>query len=436
MVVLNETNASDAGESLAVTAGVKAVVFAGGQGSRLAPLVTEDVPKSLLPVANRPALFYSLIALLRAHIDNITVVTSAASFAPVSEYLKGAFLDDALVKPLNPPDIAIHESAPGDDTADVLRELPPSSMDYLVLSGDIVGDVGVHDLIRHHQLTNAVCTTSLHVNEDADTYVLTTEDESRLLGLFYGTDLDSGTLGVPGRLLKRFPRLRLRKDVADIHAYVLSAWTVEKLLEARPAISSVRYDLVPYLARRYLKLAREKGEEVFVGMRIVDGFIERVNSVSALLATNIAVAKGVLNAPPAKTEKSKGKVKPAAPKLAKKGDKTNVGVECAVGACVEAGDRTSVKKSVLGDGVILGKQVKLNGCVVGKDAEIADGCNLNGTFVSEGSTIEPGCKLKDCTIAPGVTVPEDTEASGRAFAGISNEEDEDDIDLGDDITFE
>lgn len=43
----------------------QAIIFAGGQGNRMATLVSEHFPKALLPVANLPLFWYPLNLLSR-----------------------------------------------------------------------------------------------------------------------------------------------------------------------------------------------------------------------------------------------------------------------------------------------------------------------------------------------------------------------------------
>jgi glucose-1-phosphate thymidylyltransferase len=53
---------------------VKALVLAGGTGSRLRP-ITHTSAKQLVPVANKPVLFYGIEALVAAGVTEIGIVT-------------------------------------------------------------------------------------------------------------------------------------------------------------------------------------------------------------------------------------------------------------------------------------------------------------------------------------------------------------------------
>jgi len=53
---------------------MKGVILAGGTGSRLYPL-TKITNKHLLPVYNKPMIFYPLFSLKEAGIDNVLIVS-------------------------------------------------------------------------------------------------------------------------------------------------------------------------------------------------------------------------------------------------------------------------------------------------------------------------------------------------------------------------
>src|SRR5438105_7752674 len=70
---------------IAIEVSMKAVILAGGTGSRLHPL-TRITNKHLLPVYDKPMIFYPIEALVSAGIDEIMVVTGgnhAGEFLPL-----------------------------------------------------------------------------------------------------------------------------------------------------------------------------------------------------------------------------------------------------------------------------------------------------------------------------------------------------------------
>lgn len=53
----------------------KAVILAGGKGTRLYP-ITKEIPKPLLPVKRKPIINYLVDLFLKAGINNISVLVS------------------------------------------------------------------------------------------------------------------------------------------------------------------------------------------------------------------------------------------------------------------------------------------------------------------------------------------------------------------------
>lgn len=455
------------------------------------PLVGPSFPKALLTVSNRPMLFYSLFALYQAGITNVTVIVESQFEDIFSSYMRDDFPTDPAVVTLSRPplSVTIHSRSPDAGTADALRQVPVVSHDAIVLSSDSIFDTSLEEALAFHRQTRSVCTVALAPcsvpstatpaggkGKQGKSGVKSSKSSSsapkfqpdhfavmansRLLTFLHPADLNTSTTTIAPHLTRRYKTMTLRSNLRDPHVYIFHTRALFQVLDHCPAISSVKYDAVPYMARRQHTLSRVADrngwslpcdEFIVSAMELATTqYAIRANTVSNFLTANFDVARGRIaawlsgvakkdempTAPSGKKDKKSDKKSNPSLVFMETGERVSVSGDSAVGSQCTAGDRTSVKKSVIGDSCKLGTNVKLNSCVLLPNVCVEDGANLANCVVCDGATVGAGCILKDCRVAREALVVEGTEASDEDFGqqGYGNNLAFDDV-LGESIEF-
>jgi len=147
---------------------VKAVIMAGGEGTRLRPL-TRSTPKPLVPVVRRRCIDYSLQSLARAGVTEIIVTTS----------YKADMIVDAL-EATDVPGISMlfsFEGAPMGTAGGVSKVAPFLDDTFIVMSADVLADVDLGAMVEFHKAKGAHATMALTTVENVSEYGVVGLDE-------------------------------------------------------------------------------------------------------------------------------------------------------------------------------------------------------------------------------------------------------------------
>ncbi|KAI9916728.1 hypothetical protein PsorP6_017924 [Peronosclerospora sorghi] len=246
----------------------QAIILAGGRGIRLYPL-TEETPKSLLLANNKPLLWYQLQLLESSGFTEALVLTVPDLVPPIQDYLTREF--DGKIH------VELCEVTENTETADALREIADKiKRDFIVLAGDLVTDVVLHNVADFHRINDASVTMLLRQeapvrkgekprrDKDMTDCIALVEgqrnEENRVILVSQAVHMNED-LYVPKSLLKRRSNFVLHTDLYDGHFYVFSHWVLN-LLQEKKYIASIKADLVPHLVRRQLRGANALPESV------------------------------------------------------------------------------------------------------------------------------------------------------------------------------
>ena len=131
---------------------MKAVILAGGKGTRLAPF-TKILPKPLIPIGDMPILEVMLRQLKRFGVNEVVL-----SVGYLAELLR-AFFQDGTRLGLN-IQYSYEETPLG--TAGPLSLVEGLDDTFLVTNGDVLTNLNIKDLIEYHHSKGAIATIAAH----------------------------------------------------------------------------------------------------------------------------------------------------------------------------------------------------------------------------------------------------------------------------------
>ena len=151
---------------------MKAVVMAGGEGTRLRPL-TSNQPKPMVPIVGKPCMEH-IVDLLKHHGLEDILVTLAFMPQAIRGYFGAGEAHGVRIR------YSIEESPAG--TAGSVK-LAEDALDepFIVISGDALCDIDLTDLVRSHEERGAAVTIALKsVENPLEFGIVVTDEEGRI----------------------------------------------------------------------------------------------------------------------------------------------------------------------------------------------------------------------------------------------------------------
>ncbi|CAG8481368.1 7800_t:CDS:10 [Ambispora leptoticha] len=416
----------------------QAIVLA-GFGNYLYPL-TEDnnLPKALLPIANKPMIYYVLDWLERAGIFDVMIIAQQSGEQKISSYIKNIY--EGKLK----PSLEVVRDEHG-GTADVLRSVKDKiRSDFIVVSCDLILDLVPHEFLDYHRREDPAFTaffyepsksesgnvtgTSSSKDDSSKLFIGVEPTRSRFVYIKSRDDLDQ-ELTLRMSLLWKFPRVNIHTTLQDAHLYIFKRWVID-LIAQRKSISSVKEHLVPLLLKcQYQKkllemegINKRKTQENFQKRALEysttwekedddeypvrchiyifkNGFCGRGNTVPSYCELNRHMAK-----------MSTGNRVSLTAEIPQK---AQVGNDSMIGEHTKIDERTSIKRSTVGAHCVIGKNVKINNSILMDHVIVQDFVKLDGCVVCNNAKIEEKVQLKDCEVGGGFVVESGLQAKNE-----------------------
>ncbi len=314
------------------------VILAGGKGQRLLPL-TAKTPKPLLCVDGKTP-FERCIALLKsANVQSIAVTTG---------YL-GEEIENFTFDGINEVDINYYrETTPKGTAGSVIEILPKLDEDFFVLSGDLVFDIDLEQMMRFHKEMKAAVTIA-----SVKSYFPTE----------YGTIISENSSVTSFREKPSWKQVISTKINAGI--YIINRETMKKHKEN-----------VEDFAADYFPKLLSSGEKIYTFD--LSGYWCDVGTHESYLSCNMHFSENknvfgdyISISPDAKIESS------------------------VIMNGVRVGKGTRIKSSIVGEGSSIGKDCIIENAVIGPDTLICDFAKVEkNSVVSEDSIIGAGKTVK------------------------------------------
>jgi D-glycero-D-manno-heptose 1,7-bisphosphate phosphatase len=152
---------------------MRAIIMAGGKGTRLRALTNDEIPKPLVPVRGKPVLEWQTECLKREGVTDICIVVGHLG-DKIIDYFGDSYRYYRETEPL------------GSAGALPLRRDFYGDEPFLLAFGDTIFDIDLARMARFHAAKNSLATLFVHPNSHPfDSDLIALDDSSRVTGLDY-----------------------------------------------------------------------------------------------------------------------------------------------------------------------------------------------------------------------------------------------------------
>ena len=316
---------------------LKALVLSGGTGTRLRPL-THTNPKQLIPVANRPIIFYIMDEIASAGITDVGVVISPETGAMIKNNLGDGSRWDINISYI------LQDKPLGLAHAVLVARNFLADYPFLMYLGDNLVCDGVGEMMK----------TFLMGHGDAGVMIKRMSNPGR-----FGVAVLDENANVVKLVEKPAEPI---SNYALVGVYLFNSGIHRAIDSISP---SPRGELeITDAIQRYLEMGARINSCVLEGWWFDTGCKEDLLEANRTLLDD----------------------------RCKRNIKSSFCQNSRVGGRVEIEEDCSIKSSVIIGPAVIGKGVVVNNCLIGPYSSLGEGCNLDAAWV-ENSILMPGCSL-------------------------------------------
>ena len=170
----------------------KGIILAGGMGTRMSPL-TKAINKQLLPIYDKPLIFYSLSILMLAKIKNILIIVNKGQLFQYKNLLgDGKNLGLSITYAVQPKPQGLAQSFL------IGEEFIGDSSVCLVLGDNIFYGNGLEELLKKASISNKPTIFSYHVSNPKSFGVVEFDDNNNIIGIEEKPDFPKSNHAVTG----------------------------------------------------------------------------------------------------------------------------------------------------------------------------------------------------------------------------------------------
>jgi mannose-1-phosphate guanylyltransferase/phosphomannomutase len=358
---------------------VKAVVMAGGEGTRLRPM-TASMPKPLLPVVNKPIMEH-VLRLLHRHGFSETVVTVQFLASLVRTYFGDG---EELGMRLH---YATEETPLG--TAGSVKNAEHLLRDdtFVVISGDALTDFDLTSLVKFHHDKGALVTVCLTRVPDPLEFGITIIDDEHRVQRF----LEKPTWG---QVFSDTVNTGIYVMEPEVFDYVKADEPVDWSGDVFPRLVEDGKPIYGYIAEGYWEDVGTHESYVRAQADVLSGRVD-VELDAFEVSTGVWVAEGADVHPDAVLK---------GPLYIGDYAKVEAGAELreftVLGSNVVVKGGAFLHRAVVHDNVFIGPQTNLRACVIGKNTDV-----MRAARIDEGAVVGDECVIEEeAIVSSGVRI--------------------------------